>query len=194
MRSPFLCQLLFAMMLPACGVEAQIQTTAAEPLPNAPAPQPVPNQPFATKTMGHQDVVPYYAGLFCGLGASTSPSVNIPSGGCGAGFTFIPLPLFVEFGVLGPQANRSYVSGYLSVDASIPLARVSASYLPLAIVGYSRLFETGHSFDYGLALDLPHAANRFSTVRVELRDYWTFANPTQHNVMLRVGWISPVTD
>lgn len=36
--------------------------------------------------------------------------------------------------------------------------------------------------------------NRGDTMRLELRDYWTFANPTQHNVMLRLGWMVEETD
>jgi hypothetical protein len=72
-----------------------------------------------------------------------------------------------------------------------------ATYLPMAFVGYSRLFETGHSFDYGLALAIPRPgkhADSSDSLRIELRDYWTFANPSQHNVMLRVGWMSEVAD
>jgi len=94
---------------------------------------------------------------------------------------------------MGPQANRSYLSGYISLDGNIPLARPSAKYLPLAIVGYSRLFETGHALDYGLALALPRFGkpkDPSDSLRIELRDYWTFANPTQHNVVLRIGWMS----
>jgi hypothetical protein len=56
---------------------------------------------------------------------------------------------------------------------------------------YSRLFETGHALDYGLALALPPFSK---SLRVELRDYWTFANPTQHNVVLRVGWMGEESD
>jgi hypothetical protein len=98
---------------------------------------------------------------------------------------------------MAPQANRSYLTGYVSVDGSIPLARPSSKYLPMAIIGYSRLFETGHAFDYGLALALPRftkTTDDSKSLRIELRDYWTFANPTQHNVMLRVGWMTAATD
>jgi hypothetical protein len=104
---------------------------------------------------------------------------------------------FVEFGAMAPQANRSYITGYLSVDGRIPLAPPTTKYLPMAIFGYSRLFETGHALDYGVALALP----RFSklpddskSLRIELRDYWTFANPAQHNVMFRVGWMTQIRD
>jgi hypothetical protein len=80
----------------------------------------------------------------------------------------------------------------MSVDGRIPLAPASIKYQPQAIVGYSRLFETGHALDYGLALALPRftkQSDNSNSLRIELRDYWTFANPAQHNVMLRVGWM-----
>lgn len=105
--------------------------------------------------------------------------------------TFVPLPLFVEVGLMAPQANRSYLTGYISVDGRIPLAPTSLKYQPQAILGYSRLFETGHALDYGVALALPRFKNSdySKSLRIELRDYWAFANPNQHNVMLRIGWM-----
>jgi len=138
----------------------------------------------------------FNAGVFCGVGASTSPASTKSTIGCGAGMTLLPLPIFFEVGVMGPQANRSYLSGYISIDGRIPLAPTSTKYLPMAIFGYSRLFETGHALDYGLAVALPRFKDHDSTrsLRIELRDYWTFANPAQHNVMLRFGWMSQVSD
>ena len=111
--------------------------------------------------------------------------------------TLVPLPVFIEVGIMAPQANRSYFSGYISLDSSIPLTQSSSKYLPMAIVGYSRFFETGHALDYGLALALPRFNKHrddSKSLRIELRDYWTFANPTQHNVMLRVGRMGEEAD
>lgn len=96
-----------------------------------------------------------------------------------------------------PQANRSYLTGYISVDGSIPLSKTNNKYLPLALIGYSRLFETGHSFDYGLVLARPRFSKHrddSKSLRIELRDYWTFANPSQHNIMLRIGWMGYEAD
>ena len=92
---------------------------------------------------------------------------------------------------MAPQANRSYLSGYYSADARIPLYFPRSSYLPSALFGYSRLFETGHSLDYGLTLALPRNGHKETgaSYRLELRDYWTFANPSQHNIEFRVGWM-----
>ena len=104
--------------------------------------------------------------------------------------TLIPVPAYVEFGLTGPQANRSHLSGYISFDANIPLARPTVKYFPIGIVGYSRFFEAGHALDYGVALAVPRPGkprNDGSSLRLELRDYCTFANPTQHNIMLRIG-------
>ena len=197
---PALC--LAALLLLPAAMHAQSPTPSAAAaqstlLPEAPAPGGPGAAPGVTVD---QEEVPaqlasLYAGIFCGVGASTSSQGSLPAAGCGAGITFGSLPLFVEVGVIGPQANRSYISGYLSVDANIPLARISSLYLPLVFIGYSRLFETGHALDYGLALNLPARDGRHNPgVRIELRDYYTFARPLQHNVMLRVGWISPASD
>ncbi len=117
--------------------------------------------------------------------------------GTALGLLLLLVPIFFEVGVMGPQANRSHLSGYYSVDGRLPLSRSSATYVPQALVGYSRLFETGHAFDYGLALELPRfgsAADSTKSVRLELRDYWTFSHPTQHNLMRCVGWLEKSID
>jgi len=105
---------------------------------------------------------------------------------------------FFEIGVMGPQANRSSASGYLSLDGKIPLSTRGLLYVPTAIIGYTRMFETGHALDYGLAFDSPAIKGNQSYgenyIRIELRDYYTFANPNQHNVMLRVGWMTGLPD
>jgi hypothetical protein len=177
-----------ALLLP---LALTLHVIAHAQLPEAPVPQHT--KPAAYSNESYT----YNAGVFCGTGASTSSIATKPTVGCGAGITFVPLPVFLEFGLMAPQANRSNVSGYISVDGSIPLAKPTAKYLPMAIVGYSRLFETGHSLDYGLALALPrpgHSSDSLKSLRLELRDYCTFASPTQHNIMLRIGWMSAVTD
>ncbi len=165
------------------------------PVPGqAPTPQPVSASIYRSRP---NDSYLYHVGAFCGIGASTSPAASKPAAGCGAGMTLVPLPVFIEVGIMAPQANRSYLSGYVSLDSSIPLMRSSSEYLPLAMIGYSRLFETGHAFDYGLALALPRFSKHkddSKSLRIELRDYWTFANPNQHNVMLRVGWMGEEAD
>jgi hypothetical protein len=178
------------------AASAQEHVTISE-LPEEPILQVPPPKPTAQKPLADGDQYFATAGAFCGTGASTSRVQTIPTVGCGLGVTLVPLPIFFEFGVMTPQANRSYLTGYISVDGSVPLYKPVATYLPMAFVGYSRLFETGYSFDYGLALAIPRPgkhADSSDSLRIELRDYWTFANPSQHNVMLRVGWMSEVAD
>jgi putative flippase GtrA len=168
--------------------------TSTLALGQAPASQAVSPSAYRSKP---SDTYLYHVGAFCGIGASTSPAASKPAVGCGAGMTLVPLPVFIEVGIMAPQANRSDLSGYISLDSSIPLMRSSSKYLPSAIVGYSRLFETGHALDYGLALALPRFSKHrddSKSLRIELRDYWTFANPNQHNVMLRVGWMGEEAD
>jgi hypothetical protein len=197
--------LIFTIGLALSSV-AGAQTSESTDAPTSSSQQSVPvaNKPPTTRplpTHAYQpkpsDTYFYNAGGFCGIGASTSPAATKPTAGCGAGLTVVPFPFFFEVGVMAPQANRSYLTGYISVDQSIPFARPTTKYLPMAIVGYSRLFETGHAFDYGIALALPRFGKQkdnSKSLRIELRDYWTFANPQQHNVMLRIGWMVEVHD
>ena len=183
--------------VPASGGTSSSSSSSQTPeqsTPQAPTPQ------VASTPGYHSDPSASYlahVGAFCGGGASTSPAATKPTTGCGAGITLLPLPVFFEVGVMGPQAERSRLSGYISLDASIPLAPPSTKYLPMAIVGYTRLFETGHALDYGLALALPRFSKQrddSKSLRIELRDYCTFADPVQHNVMLRIGWMAEETD
>lgn len=144
----------------------------------------------------------FFAGLTCGGGATTSssaPSVAAatkPTAQCGGIFGG-PL-LHFETGVMGPQANHSSVSGYLSVNTSLPLLPGSIGKksrlqgLPLIVGGYTRMFETGHALDHGLAYALP--IDDAHSVQFEVRDYWTFSNPTQHNAVFRVVLLTGLPD
>ncbi|MDR3798927.1 MAG: hypothetical protein P4K93_12270 [Terracidiphilus sp.] len=177
---------------PASQAQAPAPTHSA--LPDAPTPQ---NSPLAVYQPKANDSYNFHVGVLCGAGASTSAAATKPSTGCGVGMVLLPLPVFVEVGVMGPQAGRSNVSAYISVDESINLTKSTRKYVPMALVGYSRQFETGNALDYGIALALPRPGkpkDPSSSLRIELRDYCTFANPVQHNIQLRVGWMSLETD
>lgn len=192
--------------LAAAGV-ARAQNEAVGTLPDAPgehsqtkisnsSPVPVTSADGQTGVDDSKSAV-YRLGWMCGAGASHSSAGTLPMTGCGAGITLVPVPVYVEAGVMGPQANRSSVSGYVSADMSIALVRRSQRYIPMAMFGYSRLFETGHSLDYGLAIVMPRwgrQKNAGDSMRIEIRDYWTLANPAQHNVMLRLGRMAEETD
>jgi hypothetical protein len=192
MRTGIVCLFVFQ----AAGLTFSAMGAAQAPaaVPDAPTPQ---AKPSTAAEPSPSESYFYHMGVLCGVGASASSAGTLPTTGCGAGATLVPFPFWVEVGVMGPQANRSPVSGYVSVEQNIPLARMTVKYLPMAIIGYSRLFETGNAFDYGLALGLPRFGRKGPTsdsLRIEVKDYWTFANPAQHNVMLRVGWMSAEAD
>ena len=133
------------------------------------------------------------AGYTCGLGASQSTVAVKPDVQCG-GIAGIMLFLDLEVGIMGPQANRSQVSGYFSTDAVIPLMppEKAKQVLPLVVGGYMRMFETGNALDYGLAS--AHPLDPSHSLQFEVRDYWANANPAQHNMVFRVGWLVGVPD
>ena len=165
----------------------------AQELPDAPSTVKA-MQVDATKNAKPKGPGSYTArlGYFCGSGVSMNATQQSPTVGCGAGMTLVPIPIFLEFGVMGPQVNRSYMSGYMSVDGTVPLIRTKKNTEVQGLLGYTRFFETGHALDYGLSYSFPMpGSNKDSTgsMRIELRDYYTFANPDQHNIMLRLGWM-----
>jgi hypothetical protein len=133
-------------------------------------------------------------GLVCGAGASNSSVATKPTVQCGGLFSG---PFFdFETGVMGPQANQSAVSGYLSTNLSIPLIplqRLGNEHgVPLVMGGYTRMFETGHAVDYGVAY--AHPIDSSHSIQFEVRDYWAFSNPSQHNVVFRIAWLVGLPD
>jgi hypothetical protein len=64
--------------------------------------------------------------------------------------------------------------------------------LPFATGGYTRLFGTGNAINFGGGID--YRINHTRAIRLELRDYYSFALPRQHNVALRIGWSLYVAD
>jgi len=64
--------------------------------------------------------------------------------------------------------------------------------LPFASTGYTRLFGTGHAINFGGGLD--YRVNQNHAIRFEIRDYYAFAQPAQHNVGFRIGWIVYLAD
>lgn len=84
--------------------QASISSSPIAPIPEAPRPQPTPPSTY------HSDpsaTYLYHVGALCGVGASTSTAATKPTAGCGVGMTLLPLPVFVEVGIMAPQANRS---------------------------------------------------------------------------------------
>jgi hypothetical protein len=139
----------------------------------------------------------YKAGWVCGAGASTSSVATKPTVQCGGVFSsFIPFA-DIEVGVMGPQSSHSAVSGYLSTNLAIPISPFlqdlgKARGLPLVVGGYTRMFETGHAVDYGVAY--AHPIDDTHSVQFEVRDYLAFSNPSQHNLVFRVVWLVGIPD
>jgi hypothetical protein len=133
-------------------------------------------------------------GLACAAGASAAAEMMKPTAQCGA---LISSAIYeFEIGVMGPQARQSSVSGYLSANVWAPLIAPSKlgnmHGVPLVVGGYTRMFETGHALDYGVAIARPIDAAH--SVQFEVRDYWELSNAHQHNVVFRVVWLVGVPD
>ena len=164
-------------------------------IPDAPGPQ-----PNERKTHDPQFESLYWAGFFCGAGATQS-SATTPLIGCGVGISLFPFTFIEGGGIIDPTKSRG--PGYFSVDGKIPLTIHGPLYVPNVIVGYTRFAKTAdaksaNALDYGLAFDTPSLSHEKSAeptyLRIELRDYYTFATPNQHNVMLRIGWMIGLHD
>jgi hypothetical protein len=64
--------------------------------------------------------------------------------------------------------------------------------LPFASAGYTRLFGTGNAVNFGGGID--YRLNESHAIRVEVRDYYSPASGSQHNVALRIGWVVYLPD
>jgi hypothetical protein len=170
------------------GIIPFFRSDAAQTLPAAPA-----KVATAPPSAGAYDWFGR-TGLVCGGGASSSSVATKPTVQCGG---ILSGPFFdLEIGVMGPQANRSAVSGYLSTNAWIPLISPrlwgNKYGLPLFVGGYTRMFETGNAVDYGLAF--AHRIDDSHSIQFEVRDYCADSNPAQHNVVFRIVWLTGLPD
>jgi len=64
--------------------------------------------------------------------------------------------------------------------------------LPFATAGYTRLFGTGNAVNFGGGID--YRFSQTHAIRVELRDYYSFSTPIQHNIALRIGFVTYIQD
>ena len=166
---------------------------SAEPFHRTPLPMPPKPPQEPSGAYGYL----YRGSLGCGAGAAHSSLDQKPAIACGLGMTIFPM-VVTEVGVMGPALNRVGFSVYFSEDATIPITlpktftrRVHGH--PIVLAGYTRMFETGrNSFDYGVGFE--RHIDEQHTLQFEMRDYWTFATPQQHNVMLRIVWITGIPD
>jgi hypothetical protein len=184
-------QSLMVLMALGFGICLLTGIAGAQSQPTAPA-----KATFTSPSWNTYGAYAYFArvGWVCGAGASNSPVATKPTVQCGGMFSG---PFFdLETGVMGPQANQSSVSGYLSTNLFIPLIPLNdlgnRHGVPLLVGGYTRMFETGQALDYGLAF--AHPIDRSHSIQFEVRDYCAFSNPIQHNVMFRIAWLTGIDD
>jgi hypothetical protein len=114
-----------------------------------------------------------------------------------------------EAGVLGPWAIPKARSPFLSFNYMAawqfgPSGKgrtpkggyywhdLGRKLFPFATAGYTRLFGTGNAVNFGGGFD--YRFNYAHAIRTEVRDYYSFASPTQHNVALRIGLVLYIPD
>jgi hypothetical protein len=64
--------------------------------------------------------------------------------------------------------------------------------LPFATAGYTRLFGTGNAVNFGGGID--YRLSQIQAIRMEVRDYYSFSSPAQHNIGLRIGFVIYLSD
>jgi hypothetical protein len=64
--------------------------------------------------------------------------------------------------------------------------------LPFATAGYTRLFGTGNAVNFGGGID--YRLSETQAIRMEVRDYYSFSSPAQHNIGLRIGFVIYLSD
>jgi len=114
-----------------------------------------------------------------------------------------------EGGYLGPWARIDAGSAFMSLDymAAWSLGQKAKGrtrdgtpmwadrgwkLLPFASAGYTRLFGTGNAVNFGGGFDYRLSHTR--AIRAEIRDYYSFSTPHQHNVALRIGLVIYISD
>jgi hypothetical protein len=134
---------------------------------------------------------------YAGGGAAATRARSLAEMQAGLGFEGSAPNKWIGFGFeggyVGPFSNLKTGSGLLSLNY-IPSWKVDQKerYLPFATVGYTRLFELGHAVNFGGGLDL--RLNYSHAIRFEARDYYAPDRPAQHNVGLRIGWVTYIAD
>jgi len=116
-----------------------------------------------------------------------------------------------EGGYLGPWSNAKAGSGFFSADymaswallPSKPAPKPSSNgrpvwvdrawkLFPFVSSGYTRFFGTGNAINFGGGVD--YRLNNNHAIRFEVRDYYSFSSPGEHNVALRIGLVTYITD
>jgi len=115
----------------------------------------------------------------------------------------------LEGGYLGPWSRPRTGSAFLSVDYMAAWsfgpkgsgrtangtpywADRGWKLLPFASAGYTRLFGTGNAVNFGGGID--YRLSDTHAIRVEVRDYYSFSTPPQHNIARRIGFVIYLAD
>ena len=166
-----------------------------------------------TLALNAQDAASPKFTVFAGAGAATSQQNSRGEFQAGASFDEAPPGSWGGFsfegGYLGPWSRLRAGSAFTSVDYMAAWAfgpkatgrtRTGQAYwcdrgwrlLPFASAGYTRLFGTGNAVNFGGGFDYRLSNTR--AIRAEVRDYYSFETPRQHNVALRVGLVIYLSD
>jgi hypothetical protein len=99
----------------------------------------------------------------------------------------------LEGGYIGPWAKLKTGSALFSANylARWKIGR-SEKFLPFVTTGYSRLFDTGNAINYGGGVD--YRLGPTDALRIEIRDYYAFAEPRRQNLAVRIGWVIYLPD
>lgn len=115
----------------------------------------------------------------------------------------------LEGGYLGPWTSPHTGSAFLSADymAAWSFGQKGSGrtangkpywadrgwkFLPFASAGYTRLFGTGNAVNFGGGVD--YRLSNTHAIRIEVRDYYAASTPMQHNLALRIGFVTYLAD
>jgi hypothetical protein len=169
---------------------------------------------FAAASAHAQDAPsPELFTLFAGAGALAKQGHALGELQAGASFDEAPIDawygLSLEGAYLGAWTTAKANSGSLSLDymaawnLDSPRENRTAkgntyktnhaqNFFPFVSAGYTRLFSVGNAVNFGGGLD--YCLNHKNAIRIELRDYYSPASPSQHNIALRIGWVLYIPD
>jgi hypothetical protein len=151
------------------------------------------------------EVIAYYGSIFAGSTASIADAtrgggiVGASIGGLVAhrslrAFTF---PGFdMELAAVRPVQPGSALDGIFSFNLQPAWTNKSNTVAPYLTAGYSRVFVSGNAINFGSGINLltKAMADHHYFVRIEARDYYTFATQRQHLVNLRVAFCFGIPD
>ena len=106
----------------------------------------------------------------------------------GAGFE-----QFFEVGTMGPFPARNAPAAFVGFDLGLTFLPSPRSHTVFALPGgYTYVFSQGNAINFGLSVDRYYKP--YHAIRVEVRDYLTFAGSVEHNIAIRIGWHAAVHD